>query len=287
MQNYVLMTDSSADLPLALIEELDVRVLQLNVTMEGEAPVPNDQVDVKEFYGALRQKKSATTSTVSIESFLSAMEEILAQGKDILYLGFSSGLSGTYNAGFVAAEELSEKYPERKIYTVDTLCASLGDGLLVYTIARMKQEGADIETARAFAEEQKLNLCHWFTVDDLFFLKRGGRVSAATAVMGSLLSIKPVMHVDNDGKLINVLKARGRKDAINQLFAKIRDTAINVSEQTVFISHGDCLEDAEYLADRIRNELSVKTVVIDYVGPVIGAHAGPGVLALFFFGMQR
>ena len=287
MQNYVLMTDSSADLPLALIEELDVRVLQLNVTMEGEAPVPNDQVDVKEFYGALRQKKSATTSTVSIESFLSAMEEILAQGKDILYLGFSSGLSGTYNAGFVAAGELSEKYPERKIYTVDTLCASLGDGLLVYTIARMKQEGADIETARAFAEEQKLNLCHWFTVDDLFFLKRGGRVSAATAVMGSLLSIKPVMHVDNDGKLINVLKARGRKDAINQLFAKIRDTAINVSEQTVFISHGDCLEDAEYLADRIRNELSVKTVVIDYVGPVIGAHAGPGVLALFFFGMQR
>ena len=287
MQNYVLMTDSSADLPLALIEELDVRVLQLNVTMEGEAPVPNDQVDVKEFYGALRQKKSATTSTVSIESFLSAMEEILAQGKDILYLGFSSGLSGTYNAGFVAAGELSEKYPERKIYTVDTLCASLGEGLLVYTIARMKQEGADIETARAFAEEQKLNLCHWFTVDDLFFLKRGGRVSAATAVMGSLLSIKPVMHVDNDGKLINVLKARGRKDAINQLFAKIRDTAINVSEQTVFISHGDCLEDAEYLADRIRNELSVKTVVIDYVGPVIGAHAGPGVLALFFFGMQR
>ena len=287
MQNYVLMTDSSADLPLALIEELDVRVLQLNVTMEGEAPVPNDQVDVKEFYGALRQKKSATTSTVSIESFLSAMEEILAEGKDILYLGFSSGLSGTYNAGFVAAGELSEKYPERKIYTVDTLCASLGEGLLVYTIARMKQEGADIETARAFAEEQKLNLCHWFTVDDLFFLKRGGRVSAATAVMGSLLSIKPVMHVDNDGKLINVLKARGRKDAINQLFAKIRDTAINVSEQTVFISHGDCLEDAEYLADRIRNELSVKTVVIDYVGPVIGAHAGPGVLALFFFGMQR
>ena len=287
MTDYVLMTDSSADLPLALIEELDVRVLQLNVTMEGEAPVPNDQVDVKEFYGALRQKKSATTSTVSIESFLSAMEEILAEGKDILYLGFSSGLSGTYNAGFVAAGELSEKYPERKIYTVDTLCASLGEGLLVYTIARMKQEGADIETARAFAEEQKLNLCHWFTVDDLFFLKRGGRVSAATAVMGSLLSIKPVMHVDNDGKLINVLKARGRKDAINQLFAKIRDTAINVSEQTVFISHGDCLEDAEYLADRIRNELSVKTVVIDYVGPVIGAHAGPGVLALFFFGMQR
>ncbi len=287
MQNYVLLTDSSADLPRQMLEELDIQVLQLNVTLEGEDPRPNDQVDVKAFYGALREKKSATTSTVGIESFLSAMEPILAAGKDILYLGFSSGLSGTYNAGFVAARELAEKYPERKVYTVDTLCASLGEGLLVYTVARMRQDGADIETARTFAEEQKLNLCHWFTVDDLFFLKRGGRVSAATAVMGSLLSIKPVMHVDNEGKLINVLKARGRKDAINQLFMKIRDTAINVSEQTVFISHGDCLEDAQYLADRIRNELSVKTVVIDYVGPVIGAHSGPGTLALFFFGTQR
>ena len=151
----------------------------------------------------------------------------------------------------------------------------------------MRQEGADLETVYRFAEDNKLHLCHWFTVDDLFFLKRGGRVSAATAVMGSLLSIKPVMHVDNDGKLINVLKARGRKDAINQLFLKIRDTAIHVAEQTIFISHGDCLADAEYLADRICNELSVKTVIVDYVGPVIGAHSGPGTLALFFFGTQR
>jgi len=287
MNEYVLMTDSSADLPRSLIEELDIQVLQLNVTLDGEESRPNDQLDVKGFYGALREKKGATTSTVSIESFLEAMELILSAGKDVLYLGFSSGLSGTYNAGFVAAGELAEKYPERKVYTVDTLCASLGEGLLVYTAAKMKQGGADIETVRAFVEEQKLNLCHWFTVDDLFFLKRGGRVSAATAVMGSLLSIKPVMHVDDDGKLINVLKARGRKDAINQLFLKIRDTAINVSEQTVFISHGDCLADAEYLADRIRNELSVKEVIIDYVGPVIGAHSGPGTLALFFFGTQR
>lgn len=287
MQNYVLLTDSSADLPRQLLEELNIGVLQLNVTMEGGDPCPNDQVDVKAFYSALREKKSATTSTVSIESFLATMEPILAAGQDILYLGFSSGLSGTYNAGFVAARELAEKYPERKIYTVDTLCASLGEGLLVYTVACMRRDGADIETARKFAEEQKLNLCHWFTVDDLFFLKRGGRVSAATAVMGSLLAIKPVMHVDNAGKLINVQKAHGRKDAIHQLFSKIRDTAINVSEQTVFISHGDCLEDAQYLAERIQNELGVKTVVIDYVGPVIGAHAGPGVLALFFFGTQR
>lgn len=287
MQNYVLLTDSSADLPRKILEELDITVLPLNVTLEGEDPRPNDQVDVKAFYAALREKRGATTSTVSIESFLGTMEPMLAEGKDILYLGFSSGLSGTYNAGFVAARELSEKYPERKIYTVDTLCASLGQGLLVYTVAKMRQDGADIETARTFAEEQKLNLCHWFTVDDLFFLKRGGRVSAATAVMGSLLSIKPVMHVDNEGKLINVLKARGRKDAINQLFTKIRDTAINVSSQTVFISHGDCLEDAEYLAKRIQNELSVQTVVVDYVGPVIGAHSGPGTLALFFFGIQR
>ncbi len=287
MQNFVLFTDSSADLPRSILTEMDIRLLQLKVTMENEATKPNDQVDVKEFYKELRNKKSATTSTAAFADFLNAFEPVLKEGKDILYLGFSSGLSGTYQAGLMASKEMSEQYPDRKIIAIDTLCASLGQGMLVYEAAKKKQAGASIDEVAAFVEENKLKMCHWFTVDDLFFLKRGGRVSAATAVMGSLLSIKPVMHVDNNGKLINVMKARGRKDAIASLFAKIRDTGVDVANQTVFISHGDCAEDAQLLADRIQSELGVKTVVIDYVGPVIGAHSGPGTLALFFFGTER
>ena len=287
MQNYVIFTDSSADLPQSLIKEIDVKVLQLNVTLDGEEPKPNDKVDVKEFYAALRTKKGATTSTVNMGTFLDTFEPVLAEGKDILYLGFSSGLSATYTAGAKAAEELSEKYPDRKIYTVDTLCASLGEGLLVYSVAQLRLGGASIEEARDFAENNKLSLCHWFTVDDLFFLKRGGRVSAATAVMGTMLSIKPVMHVDDAGKLINVQKARGRRSAIEALFEKLRDTHTDIKDQPIFISHGDCYDDARILADMIEKELGAKVAVIDYVGPVIGAHSGPGTLALFFYGSKR
>ena len=173
-----------------------------------------------------------TTSAVGIDRFLTFIEPFLAEGKDVLYLGFTSGLSGTFNAGFVASRELAEKYPDRKVYAVDTLCASLGQGLLVYLCAKMRLEGKGIEEVRLFAEENKLHLCHWFTVDDLFFLKRGGRVSAATAVMGTMLSIKPVMHVDNKGRLINVEKARGRKAVLDTLFNKMKATAIAPETQT-------------------------------------------------------
>ncbi len=287
MQKFVIFTDSSSDLPISLVNELGVKVVQLTVTMEGEGSRPNDKVDTKKFYEALRTKKSATTSTPGINDFIQAFEPVAQAGNDILYLGFSSGLSGTYNAGAVAAAELSEKYPERKFFAVDTLCASLGEGLLVYSAVKMAENGAEIEAVRDFVENNKLNLCHWFTVDDLFFLKRGGRVSAATAVMGTMLSIKPVMHVDNAGKLINVEKARGRKAAIEALLRNMRDTHTDIKDQPVFISHGDCIEDAEYLASRIKEEFGVEVAVIDYVGPVIGAHSGPGTLALFFYGSQR
>ena len=287
MQKFVIFTDSSSDLPISLVNELGIKMVQLTVTLEGEAPKPNDLVNTKEFYAALRTKKSATTSTPSINDFMEAFEPVVAAGNDVLYLGFSSGLSGTYNAGAVAAAELSEKYPDRKIFAVDTLCASLGQGLIVYSAAKMSENGAAIEEVRDFVENNKLNLCHWFTVDDLFFLKRGGRISAATAVMGTMLSIKPVMHVDNAGKLINVEKARGRKAAIEALLRNMRDSHTDIKDQPVFISHGDCLEDAQYLADRIKEEFGTEVAVIDYVGPVIGAHSGPGTLALFFYGKQR
>ncbi len=287
MSKYVIITDSCTDLTPDILDCPELIALQLDVLIEGEESKKNRDVDPKEFYAKLRDKKGATTSAVSIDAFLEIMDKILSEGKDILYVGFSSGLSGTYNAGFIAAKELSEKYPERKIYTVDTLSASLGEGLLVYYAVNMQKDGADIDTVRDFLEENKLHLCHWFTVDDLFFLKRGGRVSATTAVMGTMLSIKPVMHMDNKGKLIKVTTAKGRKASINALFERMKATAIEPEKQTVFISHGDSIEDAEYLADRIRNELGVKDIRIGYVGPVIGAHSGPGTIALFFLGTER
>ena len=287
MNKYVIITDSSSDLTAEMLGSEELVTLQLDVLVEGEDSVSNDKVDVKEFYAKLREKKNATTSAVNIDAFASAFERYLAEGADVLYLGFSSGLSGTYNAGLVAAKELSEKYPERKIYAVDTLAASLGQGMLVYYAVKMKENGADIDEVRNFIEERKLNLCHWFTVDDLFFLKRGGRVNAATAIVGSMLSIKPVLHVDNKGRLINVSKARGRKAAIDALFENMKATVLSPEEQTIFISHGDAADDAEYLADKIKTELGVKEVKIGYVGAVIGAHSGPGTLALFFFGSER
>lgn len=287
MNNYVIITDSSADLTQSITGDAELITLQLDVLMEGDESRANCDVDIKDFYAKLRGKKNATTSAVNIDAFTSIFEPYLAEGRDVLYLGFSSGLSGTYNAGLVAAKELSEKYPDRKVYAVDTLAASLGQGLLVYKALKMKEDGADIDTVRDFVEENKLNMCHWFTVDDLFFLKRGGRVSAATAIVGSMLSIKPVLHVDNKGRLINVSKARGRKASIDALLEKMKQTAIEPENQVVFISHGDVIDDAEYLANRIKSELGVKDVRIGYVGPVIGAHSGPGTLALFYFGTER
>lgn len=288
MSNYVILTDSGTDFTKEMIEELDVELLDLWVTRENEEPVPNSSLDLSEFYAFLREKKSASTAAVNIDSFIEIMTPILEAGKDILYLGFSSGLSSTYASGKLAADELMEKYPDRKIYTVDTLAASLGQGLLVYLAAKRRLAGESIESVRNFVENNKLNLCHWFTIDDLFFLKRGGRVSGTTAVVGTMLGIKPVMHVDNEGHLINVAKARGRRASVDALFDKAKNTMIGErANSSVFISHGDCIEDAEYLAERIKNEIGVKEVRIAYVGSVIGSHSGPGTLALFFLGSER
>jgi len=288
MRDFIILTDSSADLTAEQYKALGVRTVELGVILEGADPIPNCDVDVKDFYTKLRNKIATTTSAASIEQFITVFEELLAkEDVDLLYLGFSSGLSGTFNAGAVAARELSEKYPDRKIYAVDTLCASLGQGLLVYLACQKKKSGADIDAVRAYVEENKLNICHWFTVDDLFFLKRGGRVSAATAVVGSLLNIKPVLHVDNAGKLINVAKARGRRAAIDMMFEKTRATILPNVNDVIYICHGDCIKDAEYLADRVRNELGIQDVMIGYTGPVIGSHSGPGTLAIFYLGNER
>ena len=287
MREYVIFTDSSCDLPAEMASDLGVKVVQLDVIVDGEEPKANDKVDIPEFYAKLRAGKTASTAAVSIAAFKDIFAPAFAEGKDVLYIGFSSGLSSTFNWGKTAGEELAEENPGSVFYAVDTLAASLGQGLIVYLAAKKKQEGASIEEIRDFVEDIKLKVCHWFTVDDLFFLKRGGRVSAATAVMGTMLSIKPVLHVDDAGKLINVGKARGRKTSITALLSKMEETAIDPADQTIFISHGDCADEAEFLADLIKSKMGVKEVIISHVGPVIGAHSGPGTMALFFIGSKR
>ena len=287
MHPYVILTDSSCDLPSDLIERYELDVVQLYVTVEGEEPKPNNKLDLKEFYAKLRTKKGAQTSAANIETFTAAFGRYLAEGKDVLYLGFSSGLSGTFNAAFIAAKDLSECYPERTCVAVDTLCASMGQGLMVVLAARQKAAGATLEEVRDYVERTKLHLTHLFTVGSLFFLHRGGRVSAVTAVAGSALGIKPILHVDNEGHLIKIGTKRGRTASIDDLCARMQEMAIDPAEQTVFISHGDCEEEANYLAQRVKETMNVKEVVISYIGPVIGAHSGPDTMALFFLGKER
>ena len=284
---FVIITDSASDLSPEHAKEYGVSLIPLTVTVEGSEPVADTEADKKELYAELRAKKSATTSAINYEAALEAIGAEVGAGNDVLYIGFSSGLSSTASTGILVCKELSEQYPDRKVYGVDSLCASLGEGLLVYLAAKKRDSGASIEEVRDYVEDTKLHLCHWFTVDDLFFLKRGGRVSAATAVVGSMLSIKPVMHVDNEGHLINVGKARGRKASLEALVNKMAETAVDPASQTVFICHGDCIEDAEYTANLIRERLGVKDIMIDYTGAVIGSHSGPGTLAIFFLGTHR
>ena len=290
LNKFIILTDSSCDLPAAMADELGVEVLPLTVYIEKDTYrnyLDGREIGFHDFYQRLQTAKNVKTSAVNQAQFMELLEPMVAAGNDVLYLGFSSGLSGTYNAGALAAQELSDRYPQRKIYAVDTLCASLGQGLLVYLCCMKRREGATIEQVRDYAEETKLHLCHWFTVDDLMFLKRGGRVSAATAIVGSMLSIKPVMHVDDEGHLIKVDTARGRKASIRALVAEMDRRGIDLPNQHIFISHGDCEDDANYLAKLIREKYSVEEITINYVGPVIGAHSGPGTLALFFLGTSR
>ena len=287
---FVLLTDSSADLSAELVRDLDIQVLPLSFTIHNKNYYnypDNRDMNPHEFYIRLRHGEVATTSAMNVAQYTEVMEPFLQQGLDVLILAFSSGLSTTYQSSRLAAEELMEKYPQRKIFTVDTLCASMGQGLLVYLAARKRQGGASIEEVRDWTETRKLSICHQFTVDDLHFLKRGGRISGATALMGTMLNIKPVLHVDDTGRLVNIGKARGRQAALKALMDKMEQTAIDPHSQTVFISHGDCPEDAQTLAQMVRERFGVREIVINYIGPVIGAHSGPGTLALFYIGTER
>ena len=287
MSAYKIITDSGSDLTEQMLEELNVAKVSLSVLFRGESRPDSVDEGIRSFYDALRAGEISTTSAVNPDGWASAIEPVLQAGQDALVMAFSSGLSTTYQSAVIAAGELAEKYPERKGFVVDTLCASLGEGLLVWYACKKRDEGLDLEDLRDWLEENKLHLCHWFTVDDLMFLKRGGRVSAATALVGTMLQIKPVLHVDDEGHLINVGKARGRKASIDALAAKVAELGESFENETMFISHGDCIGDAQYLASVLKEKYGVKHVHINHVGAVVGSHSGPGTLALFFMGKHR
>ena len=287
MGNYQIITDSGCDLPESMLASLNIKAVPLTVNFRGRCLADSVDAGIQEIYAGLRAGEAATTSAVNPDTWASVMAPALENGQDVLVLTFSSGLSATYQSAVIAADDLREKYPQREIYVVDSLCASLGQGLLLYYACQKRDAGLTARELAAWLEENRLNLCHWFTVDDLMFLKRGGRISAATAVVGTMLQIKPVLHVDDEGHLINVGKARGRKASIQTLAQKAVELGEGFDNSTMFICHGDCPEDAEYLAQLVKEKCNVKDVFIGYIGAVIGSHAGPGTLALFFMGKNR
>ena len=287
MNHYQIITDSGCDLPLEMRQQLDVTMTSLTLQFRGQELEDSVGDDIRDLYTALRAGEVASTSAVNPDAWQRAMEPALAAGQDVLVLAFSSGLSTTYQSAVIAAGELEEKYPQRRIRVVDTRSASLGQGLLVWYACRKRDEGMALEELADWAEKTKLNLCHWFTVDDLMYLKRGGRVSAATAIVGTMLGIKPVLHMDDEGHLINVGKVRGRKASIEALAEKVGQLGLPGQNQTVFICHGDCQEDAQRLEAILKEKYGVEEAFIGYTGAVIGSHSGPGTLALFFLGDKR
>ena len=289
MREYVITTDNNADLPVEYYKEHNVGCMYFSYTMDDVLYKQGSYMPEGEFYGKMRAGSMPTTAQVNPEEARLLFEPYLKEGKDILHIAFSSGLSGTYNSCRIAVEELREEYPDRIITIIDSLAASLGQGLLVYLTQKLKEEGADMQTAAEWAENHRKNIVHLFTVDDLNHLYRGGRVSKTTAVLGGMLNIKPILHVDDEGKLIPIGKVRGRKKSILEL-ASLMDEKLGSHKDTcdtIFISHGDCLEDAKFLAEKIKARYQINTEIINYVGSVIGAHSGPGTLALIFVGDLR
>ena len=284
--SYRIITDSCCDLTQQQLDDLNVACVPLTVVYKGESHSNfSNPAAVKAFYDELRAGVTATTSAVNPDGWAAPMEEALKNGEDVLVIAFSSGLSTTYQSAVIAGKDLQERYPDRKIYVVDSLCAALGQGLLVWYACQKRDAGMDIDQLHQWVEENKLHICHWVTVDDLAHLKRGGRISATTAMVGTMLNIKPIIFVDNDGHLINTAKVRGRKTAMELLANKMGESCMDFD--TAFIAHGDCPEDAAALEKLIREKHGVKNVTTGYVGPVIGAHTGPGVLVVFFLGEHR
>lgn len=285
--SYQIITDSCCDFPTDMYAKLGLTVVPLSIEFQGKVFDDKNDDSLKALYNGFRAGEAARTSAVNPDRWAGVLEPVLARGEDALVIAFSSGLSTTYQSAVIAADELREKYPSRTVYVVDTLAASLGQGLLAWYACKKRDAGLSLEEVYAWVEENKLHLCHWFTVDDLMYLKRGGRISAATAVVGTMLQIKPVLHMDDEGHLINMAKARGRKASLDALARKLGELGQGYDNSTVFIVHGDCLEDAKYLEAQVKEKYGVQEVLISYVGAVIGSHSGPGTVSVFFLGSHR
>ena len=288
MNEFVLFTDSACDIAPATLKDWKVESISLSLLFDGEdKEISNYDITATDFYKRMRDGDTAKTSAINVEGFKTAFEPTLKSGKDVLYLGFSSGLSTTVNSARIAADELKEDYPAASVTVVDTLCASAGQGLLVYLAVKQRDEGKTLAEIAEYAEKTNVGMCHWFTVDDLVYLKRGGRISPTVAFVGGILGIKPVLHMDDEGHLISMSKARGRKNALKAIVDRFNELAVDKQNGTVFISHGDCIDDANELAGMLKDAFGVTVSIIADIGPVIGAHSGPGTLALFFIGKER
>lgn len=288
MNNYIIFADSACDIGPETLEKWNVKYACLTLHFEDDGiEMKDSDIDPHVFYEKMRAGRVARTAAANMATFKDLFEKELLNGNDILYIGFSSGLSTTYNSGAMAAAELREKYPERKIITIDSLCASTGFGLLVYLAVQKKESGASIDETADYVKERIPHICHWFTVDDLKYLKRGGRISPTAALVGGILGIKPVMHTDINGKLTNVSKVRGRKAAVKALADKYGELAEHPGRGPIFICNGDCPEDVEMLKEILRDRFGADVDMVTPTGPVIGSHSGPGTLALFFEGAER
>lgn len=287
MRDYVITVNSTVDLPKEWLEERQVPVVPLRYTIDGQTYTDMEGLSAKEFFEKLREGKMSVTSQVNPEEAAEMLEPYVKEGKDILHLGFSSGLSGTLNSMRIAGQMLEEKYPEAKVIVIDTLCACLGEALLLYKALQVKAQGKTIDETAQWVEENKLHICHDVTVDDLNHLHRGGRVSKTTAVLGTLVQIKPIIHMDNEGKLQVIGKERGRKKSLNKIVDMAAEQSKGWDNDIIMITHGDCIEDAEYVAKRVREKMGIDNILINNIGTVIGSHTGPGVVAVFCMGNQR
>jgi DegV family protein with EDD domain len=287
--SFWIVTDSGTDFPADYMQkQRDLTVLPMMYQIGGEFIVPDGTDEsTRAFYAKLRSGVVATTAQVNVEDWKQVFQAHLSAGREVLCITFSSALSGTYQAAETAKDEVAAAYPNGKLTVIDSRCASLGQGLLLHYALRMRDSGASLDETAQWVRDNLLKVCHWFTVDDLQFLRRGGRVSATSAYLGGIMKIKPVLHVDNEGRLIPMAKIQGRRRSLRELFNKVKETAFEPEKQTIFISHGDCLEEAQWLASVLKEELHVKDVMLGFIGPVIGSHSGPGTMAIFFMGGPR
>ena len=287
MDSFIITTDTTSDLPEQYLKEHHIDIIPLYYVLDGIHYGGEQNLTPKDFYNKMRNGLMPTTNACNPEDVKSLFMKYMKQGKAILHIAFSSGLSSSYSNAVLAVNELKESYPDAVIYVIDSLCASLGEGLLVHKAVSLRDKGTSIEETVQWLEENKLHLCHNFTVNDLFHLHRGGRVSKTTAILGTLVNVKPILHVDDEGHLIPLSNVRGRKKSLHALVDRMAEQITGYENDIVFISHGDSYEDAQYVANLVKERFGIENILINYVSPTIGAHSGPGTIALFFMGEKR